>query len=134
MNHEQLSAAFANAGFLLYPTRYPETGCVTVMRAMALGAIPITSSYFRSVIPSLTRDFDLGPGTALDDLTAKNDEAYTKWVAEVWGPSVVIASLLDAVALQARRNRMIQYARSHFLWEHSAKILSELISENISKE
>jgi hypothetical protein len=28
---------------MLYPTSFPETGCVTLMKAMAMGALPITS-------------------------------------------------------------------------------------------
>lgn len=34
---------------------YPETGCITVMKAMSCGAIPITSRYTSSVLQDLIR-------------------------------------------------------------------------------
>ena len=34
---------------------YPETGCITMMKAMACGAIPITSRFESSVLQDLTR-------------------------------------------------------------------------------
>jgi glycosyltransferase involved in cell wall biosynthesis len=43
--HPALRAAYCDANFLLYPTTYPETGCITVMKAMASGAVPITSRF-----------------------------------------------------------------------------------------
>ena len=61
--HDTLAEAYASAGFYLYPTTYPETGCVSVMKAMAMGAIPITSRYADSVVPELTDVHDLGPST-----------------------------------------------------------------------
>ena len=63
VGHDELARGYARAGFVLYPTTYPETGCVSVMKAMALGAIPITSRFAGSVVPELTVHFDLGPAT-----------------------------------------------------------------------
>jgi hypothetical protein len=33
VNHTTLATALASAGFVLYPTSYPETGCITLMKA-----------------------------------------------------------------------------------------------------
>jgi hypothetical protein len=33
VNHTMLATALASAGFVLYPTSYPETGCITLMKA-----------------------------------------------------------------------------------------------------
>ena len=38
-DHHKLATGYAKAGFYLYPTSYPETGCVALMKAQALGAI-----------------------------------------------------------------------------------------------
>ena len=43
------------AGFLLYPTNFPETGCITLLKAMACGAFPITSRFTSSVLQNITQ-------------------------------------------------------------------------------
>ncbi|KAH8046973.1 protein N-acetylglucosaminyltransferase [Aureococcus anophagefferens] len=91
VGHDELARGYARAGFVLYPTTYPETGCVSVMKAMALGAIdhePLRGS----VVPELTVDFDLGPATPrradaeasilLDDLKPAVDAADVAWQAD----------------------------------------------------
>ena len=39
VDHHTLAVAYARAGFYLYPTSFPETGCVALMKAQALGAV-----------------------------------------------------------------------------------------------
>jgi hypothetical protein len=34
---DRLLVELSSAGFLLYPTRFPEIGCITVMKAMSVG-------------------------------------------------------------------------------------------------
>jgi len=92
VGHDELARGYARAGFVLYPTTYPETGCVSVMKAMALGAIPVTSRFAGSVVPELTVHFDLGPATPrradaeasilLDDLKPAVDAADVAWQAD----------------------------------------------------
>lgn len=48
VDHETLERAYTEAGFFLYPTVYPEVGCIACAKAMAFGAIPVTS---RCVLP-----------------------------------------------------------------------------------
>ncbi|CAM9298634.1 unnamed protein product, partial [Phaeothamnion confervicola] len=60
VDHPTLARAYAGAGFVLYPSAFSETGCVTLMKAMANGAIPITSRFSRSVLPELTAGYDMG--------------------------------------------------------------------------
>lgn len=43
----------------------PETGCVSLIKAMAMGAIPITSRFPNSTLPELTSEWDMGPREAL---------------------------------------------------------------------
>lgn len=61
VSHLELSKAYSDAGFYLYPSSFPETGSVSLKKALAMGAIPITSRFAKSAIPEITDRFDLGP-------------------------------------------------------------------------
>lgn len=43
VGHSELAKALSRSGFYLYPTAYPETSCISLMKAQACGAVPITS-------------------------------------------------------------------------------------------
>lgn len=124
----------ARGSFLLYPTRFPEVGCITVMKAMAAGCIPITSRYVNSVLrPSpggpaagvgITAEFDLGPKTPFDD---RMD--YSNWIQEEWVPAVVDAYSRAGPGgshgcsdnMQPHREAMQRYAARSFSWRESAR-------------
>jgi hypothetical protein len=59
--HAELAAAFALAGFYLYPSNFPETSCIALMQAQAAGAVPVTSRYAHSALPETAGLYDLGP-------------------------------------------------------------------------
>lgn len=126
VDHETLTTEFASAGFLLYPTRFPETGCITAMRAMALGAIPITSRYEGSALFNLTRGFDLGPLEALRDVS---DSSYSGWLEQQWLPAVLSAALAPPDDLRAHRSLMKSFARSKFTWNVSAALLAGIVTK-----
>lgn len=44
VSHEKLELAMSEAGFLLLPSNFPETLCITVIKAGCLGCIPLVSS------------------------------------------------------------------------------------------
>ena len=131
VSHEALARGYADAGFVLYPTTYPETGCVSIMKAMALGAIPVTSRYAGSVVPELTNRFDLGPETprdadasvsvVLDDLRTDRDPADDAWQAAFAQAAVDAATSATRSLLDAHRADMKRYARDRFLWTHVAE-------------
>lgn len=50
VHHEDLTDGLLRTGFLLYPSAFPETGCIAVIKAMACGCIPITSRAEQSVL------------------------------------------------------------------------------------
>ena len=116
---------------MLYPTTYPETGCVSVMKAMALGAIPITSRFAGSVVPELTVHFDLGPATPrradaeasilLDDLKPAVDAADVAWQADFAAAAADAAERGARGELDGHRAAMKRYARDRFLWKHVAE-------------
>ena len=122
VNHHVLANAYAEAGFYLYPTIFPETGCVALMKAMALGAIPITSRNPNSTLPELTKHWDLGPRrmeerraeVALDidiDIDIETIKtvlmdggAYSVWY-EDWIRRVVKAATLPLKAERLKREK-----------------------------
>ena len=124
VDHATLAAAYASAGFILYPTTFPETGCVTLMKAMAHGCVPITSRYKHSTLPELTEPFDLGPRPLSPD--HERDGDWGPWVA-LWEESVVAASLRaqEGDNLRAHRDAMVAAARSRFPWSSVAKLWHE---------
>lgn len=145
---EEMSAA----DFLLYPTKFPEVGCITVMKAMSVGCIPITSRYTNSVLrtvpPStgsplheefmgvgITAGFDMGPLTAYSD-----NLDYSAWLRKEWVPAVLSAYRAAggdrrdastgegcADSLRQQRDLMKQYAQRAFSWEASAVRMEQLI-------
>ena len=123
VSHENLTKEYAKAGFILYPTTYPETGCVTLMKAMSAGAIPITSRYESSTLPELTGSFDLGPREAL-----RSDMSSTELM--IWKRKY-IQSVIDHVQqnLQGFRAEMKTRSRERFAWKHVAKLWSETFAE-----
>ncbi len=54
-----ITIRYAAAGFYLYPTSFDETSCVSIMKAMVNGAIPITSK--RGALSQVVGAFDMGP-------------------------------------------------------------------------
>lgn len=123
VDHNTLMKAYARAGFLLYPTRFQETGCITVMKAMACGSIPVTSRLIPSVLYNLTKDFDFGPDNVLNTTIALNDASYHQWIDEDWLPSVLRLSTYSYEEIKNIRKKMKEYGRS-MSWEVSAKTMS----------
>ena len=124
VGHEELARAYANSGFLLYPTQYPETGCITVQKAMASGAIPITSKYTTSVLPFLTAHWDMGP-----DLPLAPHMDYVDWLQSHWVPAVIKAATTDNAQLHSHRLRMKRAIREEYTWRRSAEKLLNLVNQ-----
>jgi len=112
VGHMELAHAFAASGFWLYPTSWPETSCITSMKAQAMGAIPITSRYKDSGVPETTK-YDLGP-KARDGMIHEN----AKWRA-AWTASVIKAAQRDD--LDETRQEMKAWARQTYSWESVAQ-------------
>ena len=91
VGHKVLQDAYERSGWLLYPTTFRETGCISVLRAMAAGCIPITSRLQDSVLEDLTEGFDMGPVQGLLADIATNATAYRQWLEGQWTPAVIAA-------------------------------------------
>lgn len=59
-NQKELCKGISESGFLLYPLVYEEVGCISCMKSMLNGAIPITSKLKESVLKELIKENDLG--------------------------------------------------------------------------
>ena len=101
-----------------------------MMKAMAMGAIPITSRYADSVVPELTDVYDLGPASPRVAAT-QVPVTLLNWrppdpVDDAWRDAYA-SSIVDAAlkardgALDGHRRDMKAYARERFLWKHVAK-------------
>ena len=113
-DHHKLATGYAKAGFYLYPTSYPETGCVALMKAQALGAIPITSRHYDSTLPELVGEFDLGPQMTQRRKSLKIDREE-EWIKD-WIQAVINAGKMQPEALRLHRQQMMSNARKRFLW------------------
>jgi len=118
----ELSRAFANCGFWLYPTEWPETSCITAMKAQAMGAIPITSRFPASGVPE-TCKYDLGP-------PARDGSIYSSpaWRAE-WRAAVIQAAQTDHSKLRAE---MKAWARKTYSWKAVARQWTDLFRKRSS--
>ena len=128
VDHRTVNKAYARAGFFLYPTTYQETGCISVLRAMSAGAIPITSRLVESVLNSVTDGLDLGPATALNLTTAYNSTALLHWLSNDWMKAVVEAHGMDHSLLQHHRQRMMTFIRTHYTWSNTAACITDLFT------
>ncbi|KAG6572510.1 putative UDP-N-acetylglucosamine-peptide N-acetylglucosaminyltransferase 110 kDa subunit [Phytophthora cinnamomi] len=123
VNHAQLAKEYSYAGFYLYPTTFSETSCISLMKAMVNGAIPITSRFPASALPETVDEFDLGPRA----LQQNSIVADSEWM-ELW-----IQSIVDAVRDEQQaftiRHRMKRFARKKYRWEHIALQWHQVISK-----
>eukprot|EP00929_Paragymnodinium_shiwhaense_P014139 TRINITY_DN122017_c0_g1_i1.p1 TRINITY_DN122017_c0_g1~~TRINITY_DN122017_c0_g1_i1.p1 ORF type:complete len:481 (+),score=66.68 TRINITY_DN122017_c0_g1_i1:202-1443(+) len=128
VGHDRLLEATANAGLYLYPTSYPETSCISLMRAQALGAIPVTSRHLESAVPE-TAVWDIGPTSALhwkDDASGASQSGYLPMSANAtaaaeWAEVVIDAMRVPPVELMQHRAKMMEWAATKFSWENVAK-------------
>ncbi|RLN32139.1 hypothetical protein BBJ28_00007066 [Nothophytophthora sp. Chile5] len=72
VDHARLAKEYSYAGFYLYPTTFSETSCISLMKAMANGAIPVTSRLPNSALSETCGDFDLGPRPLREQTIGKN--------------------------------------------------------------
>ena len=112
-DHHKLATGYAKAGFYLYPTSYPETGCVALMKAQALGAIPITSRHYDSTLPELVGEFDLGPQMTQRRKSLKIDREE-EWIKD-WIQAVINAGKMqpEAIKIASPKNDV---QRTQRLW------------------
>jgi protein O-GlcNAc transferase len=126
VGHDELARAYARAGFFLYPTSFSETGCIALMKAMAMGAIPITSRLAASSLPDLASEWDLGPPADTPDGRTRLPRDDPAFLAHFTDAVLAAVRRAQAGALDDHRARMKRWARSELLWSASARTLVRL--------
>jgi glycosyltransferase involved in cell wall biosynthesis len=131
VDHSTLSVGFAAAGFILYPTHYPETGCLAVLKAMAMGCVPVTSRFSKSALPLLTAGFDMGPADAsmLTPGIVANSTGMEVWTVR-WVRSVVDAVLWAQQNLTRStefRSNMRREIRKQATWKWVCRLLLDAV-------
>ena len=79
---KDLARAVAAAGFYVYPCTIAEISSISLMRAQAMGAIPITSRHINSALPETAGVYDLGP-PARPGLISDDDDWQNEFVHAV---------------------------------------------------
>ncbi len=142
VDHEALARGYSDAGFILYPTTFQETGCITVMKAMVQGAIPITSRFLHSTLPELTEPWDLGPTVPIPHTVRPGTLPPLEWIY-TWADAVVSAAEKNTQekycgsthnkeeeeegysgSIEERRALMKASARTRFAWSSIASLWS----------
>jgi protein O-GlcNAc transferase len=114
IGHLEVARQFLSAGIWAYPTAFPETSCITAMKAQAAGALPV-------VIPSgavdETVEFGAKTSTSANDYPGRRlpPQVYEEWEA------LLIANLRDPAKLEPLRAGMAAAARQRFAWETIAR-------------
>jgi protein O-GlcNAc transferase len=114
IGHLDVARQFLSAGIWAYPTTFPETSCITAMKAQAAGALPV-------VIPSGAVDetvqFGAKTSTSANDYPARPlpPSVYEQWV------ELLISNLRDPEKLEPLRAQMAAAARQRFAWKTVAQ-------------
>ncbi|DAZ99932.1 TPA: hypothetical protein N0F65_008739 [Lagenidium giganteum] len=114
VDHATLSMAYAKAGFYLFPTSFSETSCVSLMKAMANGAVPITSRFPNSALSETCDGYDLGPRALGSEKIESDPQWLTLWVDSI------IAAWHDTPSTEQLRVQMKTFARSKYRWSRVA--------------
>jgi glycosyltransferase involved in cell wall biosynthesis len=135
VDQSTLSRAYLESGFALYPTSFPETGCVALMKAQALGAIPVTSRYENSTLPELTMQWDLGPPAASGRIRDDPDRllAFADAVVRAASGDCSLggSNFVGKDCISRHRSSMMKYAQEKFRWSHVAKLWMSAIDSNV---
>jgi hypothetical protein len=79
---KDLARAVAAAGFYVYPCTIAEISSISLMRAQAMGAIPITSRHIKSALPETAGKYDLGP-PARNGLISDDEDWQAEFIQAV---------------------------------------------------
>jgi len=118
VGQDQLAEGFARAGVWAYPTHCRETSCITAMKALAMGCLPVTTGM--GALRETLGPWDLGP-----PVTSK---IHRSW----WQRRLYLRRLLRAMQPEAalsvaeRRLAGAAWARERYSWR---RIASEWVRE-----
>jgi glycosyltransferase involved in cell wall biosynthesis len=114
VGQDRLADGFARAGVWVYPTETPETSCITAMKALAMGCLPVTSGF--AALGETLGGRDLGPGHPTKPITGST------W--RLWSfRRRVIAAMKrgGSPELMAKRLAWSRWARERYSWRDIAR-------------
>jgi len=122
VGQDQLAKAFARAGVWAYPTETPETSCITAMKALAMGCLPVTTGY--GALRETLGGRDLGPVHPSARISRNR-----------WRKRKFLKSLVQAMrdggsqASHARRLGWADWARRTYSWSSVAEDWTRMFAE-----
>jgi len=99
VGQRELTQALAGCGFYIYPCEIGEISSISLMRAQAMGSIPITSRHVDSALSETAGTFDLGPKPR-PGLIGTDPEWVSEWVGNI------VAAVKGDADLKQRRDDM----------------------------
>ncbi|EKX48108.1 hypothetical protein GUITHDRAFT_137051 [Guillardia theta CCMP2712] len=126
VGQKELTKALSECGFYLYPCEIAEISSISLMRAQAMGAIPITSRFLDSALNETAGLFDLGP-PAREGLIGKNPEWLQQWI------DVVVDAGNNAERYHGHRQRMKEWARKKFSWERVGRQWDHIFQHGVGE-
>lgn len=112
IDHDRVAEEFLSAAVWAYPCTFPETSCITAMKAQVAGAIPVV--YATAALQETVRWGLRAPGYTPGQAAAEGRQVLAAWTDALIG-------LLGDPGLQNRiRPAMIADCRQHFAWERVA--------------
>lgn len=107
VGQDELTRQTMGAGIFAYPCFFPEVNCISAQRAMAAGAVPVTSDY--AVLKDIIQ---FGEAVPMHNFDAPDIERYKK-------------RLLGWLQYPEKQNHirkvMEAWARDYFDWKHTAQ-------------
>lgn len=108
---DQLNKEIFKSGIFAYPCIFPEVNCITAQKAMAGGAVPVTSDF--AVLKDL---ITYGEQVPMNKFEAKDIKLYR---------DRLIAWLKNPKKQEAVRQEMMEFARDKFKWSATAQEWSD---------
>jgi protein O-GlcNAc transferase len=113
VGQDRLAEGFAKAGVWVYPTDCPETSCITAIKALAMGCLPVTSGY--AALSETLGGRDFGP------VDPDRPIGASKW--RMWKFRRRVIKLMKrgaSPALMAKRLAWSEWARQRYSWKDIA--------------
>jgi glycosyltransferase involved in cell wall biosynthesis len=122
VGQDRLAEGFAKAGVWAYPSDFPETSCITAMKALAMGCLPVTSGY--CAVSETLGGRDLGPVDPKKLISASRLRLWRFRRRVVWAMTHG-----GGAKLSAKRLEWSRWARTRYSWRTVAESWHRLFAE-----
>jgi len=119
VGHKELEDAFAKAGIYAYPSDFQEISCISLMKAQALGAVPVVTNY-----AALKETVQNGVKVDCDITTSEGQKIYIQ---------ALIDMLKNEEEQKEIRKTMVPWAREYFPWNKVAHDWDSLFTKEVKE-